>query len=301
MFLRIMANANTDLLIKKKVSVQEDLIIQKIQSKNDKKLEMEILGEDYIVEYKTNNKPKDISNNPGPTRDIEHIPSDYSDPENDGSKDDKKDCFKTSPKFLTEAMKVIRLVYLYEEEYKISQNNNSQFDYNNLFDLIMSLVENSILEEQNTFAFYPEFYKRALDILKVELGKNVRLVEELLNFLQKALVNQTKSYLDENGLLAKMGVEQYLKFLNQIVSTLDSIFVEQPRSHFNQNHSLTNIAKIILEHSIWELMLEWCDKKHMILMLNLTVLFDDIMNELPENILENTLMYFYDNDIILHF
>jgi len=58
-------------------------------------------------------------------------------------------------------MKVIRLVYLYEEEYRISQNNSSHFDYNNLFDLIMSLVENSILEEQNTFAFYPEFYKRA--------------------------------------------------------------------------------------------------------------------------------------------
>ena len=137
--------------------------------------------------------------------------------------------------------------------------------------------------------------------MKLELGKNIRLVEELLSFLHKALVNKTENYLDENGLLAKMDVDQHLKFLNQIISTLDSIFVEHPRSHFNQSTNLTNISKIILDHGIWELMLEWCDKKHMILMLNLTVLFDDIMNELPENILENTLMYFFDHDIILHF
>jgi len=60
----------------------------------------------------------------------------------------------------------------------------------------MNLIDNSINEEENAFEFHPEFYKRGWEIIKLELARNMRLIEELLNFLNSILKKKIICYND---------------------------------------------------------------------------------------------------------
>jgi hypothetical protein len=155
-----------------------------------------------------------------------------------------KDIYPTSTKFLTEVLKVIRVVYRYEEEY-----SGTQLEYNNLFELIMSLVDNSILKDENAFGFDPEFYKRAWEIIKLELGTNLRLIEELLSFLEKVLVKDLRVYYDNDGNRKEMDGAFYLKGVGQIIDVLRGLFGEGSK---NQNVQLIpTIARMVADHPFW--------------------------------------------------
>jgi hypothetical protein len=205
-----------------------------------------------------------------------------------------KDRYPTSTKFLTEVLKVIRVVYRYEEEY-----SGTQLEYNNLFELIMSLVDNSILTDENAFGFDPEFYKRAWEIIKLELGTNLRLIEELLSFLEKVLVKNLRVYYDNDGNRKEMDGAYYLKGVGQIIDVLRGLFGEGSK---NQNVQLIpTIARMVADHPFWGELQKFSKKEHQQLVHTWMDLFSDMIFELPENIAGTTLNGFVDRGIIFHF
>jgi len=133
-----------------------------------------------------------------------------------------------------------------------------------------------------------------------EMGKNMRLIEELLNFLDLILSKNIRWYLDsETGVYKEMKDESFFKFIGQILYVLDYLFIEPSKSNYIQN--VPTMARSIADHKFWKYFQNYTEIKHQNLMYMAMILFDDIMNELPENLIQTTLSKFQDSGTINHF
>ena len=92
--------------------------------------------------------------------------------------------------------------------------------------------------------------------------------------------------------------ENYYKSIGQILYVLDYLFIEPSKSNYIQN--IPNISRIIADHKFWKNFLEFKEKPHQNIMYMNMILFDDLMNELPDNLIETTLAYFEEKGIVSH-
>lgn len=151
---------------------------------------------------------------------------------------------------------------------------------------LASSILNSLTLDEEVLKFSPQLITSILELLRVDMGCEMSSIPKILDFAQDMILNQRTKYLTERGEIRELKDEQYTELIVDMLEVVDSLFVEPNKSFYIV--SISQYAREVSKHSIWQIVTKIKPSQKNIFD-SLVVLLDDILTEMPENLVNPTL------------
>ena len=190
----------------------------------------------------------------------------------------------TSETLIAEIINAIKACYLFEE--RNAHINSSENDYSRILELVSSLLLH-MKHQDDHLAFSPVLLNSVLDLVRVGIATDHSAIPKILDFCENLILSQKRKFFDsEKGEFVGVGEGEYNELVIEMVDVIDSLFIEPTKSFYIE--SIGQFARTVSEHSIWDSLPKMPGFMRQIYY-SVVTLLDDILNELPENLVNNLL------------
>jgi hypothetical protein len=201
----------------------------------------------------------------------------------ESGENDKEPLYTTDEHFVNGLVELMRDLFLFEDK---SVETAIQSDYTQVFDLISGYLGFLIEEGKDYLKYSPRFITSVVELLKLDMGASSSIIKKLLDLIKSLIDRPILSYRDMDGSIKSITEEKYIEYLVESIELIDSLFVEPTKSYYIA--SISQFAKEAAEHSIWSSFAALPESMGQVL--NPAVVFlDDILTEVPENLVNPTL------------
>lgn len=191
-----------------------------------------------------------------------------------------------SPKnqvLIGEIINAVKACFLYED--RNSQSETIGNDYARIMDLASSIL-NSLSLNKEMLKFSPQLITSIIELLRVDMGCEMAAIPKILDFAEDMLLHRRTKYLTEREEIRTLELEKYNELIVDMLEVVDALFVEPNKSYYLV--SISQYARLVSTHSIWQHVVSIPEEKKTIFD-SLIVLLDDILTEMPENLVNPTL------------
>ena len=194
-------------------------------------------------------------------------------------------------KFIGPIVEFIKEVFIFEDR---SIDNGIQSDFSQVFDLISGYLQFLVDDQLDYFTFSPKLVRLIFEMLKLDMGASASIVKKLLDLLMKLITRPLYKYKAVDGDIIELGEDKLIEYLVELIDLVDSLFVEPTKNYYISH--ISQFAREAAEHQIWNELPKLRPSMRKIYN-PLVVFLDDIMTEMPENIVNPTIKNVTENGL----
>lgn len=198
---------------------------------------------------------------------------------------------------ITEIVNAVKACFLFEDKHTAGGSQNS---YIKIMELVCSLLQNHMSGDVVTFS--PELINSILELLRLDIGSDSHTIKSILDITEDLIRNPRYRFIDEKGQERVLSSFEYTELVSELFEVVDSLFVEPNKSYYMT--TLSQFAREVSEHSIWNALAN-LPEELAALYNSVVVVLDDILIEIPDNLITPTLERFLEiglaDSIINHY
>ena len=197
----------------------------------------------------------------------------------------------TEENYINTIVAMIKDVFVFEDT---SVDNGIQSDFSQVFEVISTYLYFLKDDDKDYFNFSPKFISHIFEMLKLDMGACPTIIKKLLDLLHRIIKKPVLKYKDSEGNIRELSQERLNEYLLELIELVDSLFVEPTKNFYIS--SISQFAREAAEHPIWQDLINVpkCMKQ---VYLPIVVFLDDILTEMPENLVNPTLKTISENGL----
>jgi hypothetical protein len=194
-------------------------------------------------------------------------------------------------RFISPIVEFIKEVFIFEDR---SIDNGIQGDFTQAFDLISGYLSFLVDDSCDYFQFSPKLVGLIFEMLKLDMGASSNIVKKLLDLLMALIKKPLYKYKAPDGTIKSLSEEKLLEYLVELIDLVDSLFVEPTKNYYIAQ--ISQFAREAAEHQLWQELPHLQPSMRKIFN-PLVVFLDDILTEMPENIVNPTIRSITENGL----